>query len=158
MIKLDHPSQLAIRRHQRVRERTYWQDVWYRAYNHTPARYRREYETKIEYDDEGREVARVKKLTGDWIGFGRYTTLARLLGLRLYSRAGAKAPNGAISRGGTRVGHLRVESMYIRGTRPRDDEVRRKLILLAGPYGHQLAMLKLKELGIAHRYKVPEEG
>lgn len=156
MIKGDNPPpQYAIRSHQRVQERTYWQDVWYRAFLNTPARYRREYDRTFKNLD-GTWV-KITKPTGNWLGYGRFTTLARLLDLRLYSQAGVKAPNGAISRGGAMVGHLRVESMFFRGTRPRDDEVRRKLLLLAGPYGNQLAMQKLKELGIVQRYKLPKE-
>lgn len=39
---------------------------------------------------------------------------------------------------------------------PKDPEVTRKLMLLAGPYGKTLARIKLKQLGIIDNYQLDE--
>ena len=71
---------------------------------------------------------------------GQWGTLARLLGLPLYSP------------GGSYTGHTRVYANLQRGSKPRDAEVRRKLLLMASPLGNALAWRKLRQLGIAKRY------
>ena len=74
---------------------------------------------------------------------GRYGALARVLELPLYSPAGYSA-------------HNRVYSNWRRGSVPRDAAVRNRLQTYAGPYGKLLAWVKLRKLGIAHRYVKPE--
>jgi hypothetical protein len=74
---------------------------------------------------------------------GRYASLARLLGYKLYST------------GGHFCGHNTIYHNACRGSVPKDPEMREKLFKLAGPHGKLIAWLALEKLGISHRYIKP---
>ena len=71
---------------------------------------------------------------------GKQGALARCLGLPLYSS------------GGHYIGHKWAWHGMTRGVMPSDPKVCSDLMKLAGPHGHTLALIRLKRLGLAHRY------
>jgi hypothetical protein len=76
---------------------------------------------------------------------GRYASLARLLGYKLYST------------GGHFCGHNTIYNNACRGSTPKDPKMREKLFKLAGPHGKLIAWIALEKLGIADRYIKPDQ-
>lgn len=111
-------------------DHAYWRNVWTHALANVP---KRTFTYRIGADPEGHAIT--------WQA-GQWAAVARCLDLPLYST------------GGHFNGHNRVFANWRRGSKPRDPETTRKLLLLASSIGPALAKFKLKELGLAKRYNI----
>ena len=115
----------------------YWYNIWHQAIANMPVR--KCYQRRM--DDPG-NVGYLG--SNDYKNIvpadGQMAALARCLGMNLYSK------------GGHFVAHNHIYTAMYRGYGPRDPKRRQLLIRLAGPYGRLFARVKLKKLGLAHRY------
>ncbi len=140
-----------------------WYNIWQRAFANTPRRkgfHRHEVRDceRVEFFSREGCTCDDSCIVGVWrepfVNFGKYSAMCRLFDLPIKSSPGW-VRNGRVSTGGKHVGHLRIEAAMYRGSVPRNPETRRKLQLLASPFGPVAAWKKLEKLGIAHRYVKP---
>lgn len=134
-----------------------WYDIWQRAYANTPYRLRW---TDHHDNDKGKHLLPLgwkgedsNKKWQAWheaVTVGRYreaygqlSLMCRLLDLPMLSKFGG------------RCGHLRISAYLERGSRPRDPKIRRKAKLLASHLGPDMAMRKIKKLGLKANYIKP---
>src|SRR5215469_1903836 len=121
-----------------------WQRIWQEALANTPRKMLKQHANKWKTVEKN---GITKQVPCGWdhnvaTESGKPTTLL------VYLLGKEKMINSK----GTRVTHQQHWREYAyRGSEPRDAEVRRKLILMAGPYGRVLAYQKLRELGLLHK-------
>lgn len=124
----------------------YWKRAWLQAYNNIPRKIikKKPIWGPVRYGLDGKPKPPEEYEYNVPTQSGKASTLMLLLGKPMFSKNGVR-----------RTHHLHYQAAQRGGHRPKDPEVRRRLEILAGPNGRIMAWVKLKELGVAHKYEHP---